>query len=91
MAIGLKSQKKDTNAAKFSLTWKDSYIFEACFYKANESIVANIYQSLRFIQTQICYQQLVLTWEFSVLNQYWVLSSGLLSNKGLIRAFLIIS
>ena len=33
---------------------------KARFYKANETVVAEVYQFLGGIETQICYQQLVL-------------------------------
>jgi hypothetical protein len=52
MAIFWKSQEKDTLIG--------TYFSDTCFYKANKAIVAKIYQFLRFIQTQISYQQLVL-------------------------------
>ena len=88
MAVWWKSQEKDTGVIIFNK--REWNTLKTCFYKANEAVVAEIYRFLRYIETQICYQQLVLEWEISVLNQDWVLYRSLLSNKGLIRVFLII-
>jgi hypothetical protein len=58
MAIWCESQEKDTCVIIFKEGKRKT--LKTCIYKANEAVVAEINQFLRFIETQICYQQLVL-------------------------------
>ena len=58
MATWWKGQEKDACMIIFKEGKRNT--LKARFYKANEAVVAEVYQFLGGIETQICYQQLVL-------------------------------
>jgi len=53
-------QEKDAYACLIIFKEGGIHWLNTCFYKANEVVLADIYQFLRFVLIQICYQQLVL-------------------------------
>jgi hypothetical protein len=58
MAVWCESQEKDTCVIIFKEGKRNT--LKTYIYKTDEAVVAEIYQFFRFIETQICYQQLVL-------------------------------